>query len=51
MLSARELTLRPGPEPLFEQVNFTIFRGNKVGLTGAIEASEPKNTGGGSRMV
>ena len=35
MLSARDLTLRRGPEPLFEQVNFTIFRGNKVGLTGA----------------
>ena len=35
MLSARDLTLRRGPEPLFEQVNFTLFRGNKVGLTGA----------------
>ncbi len=35
MLSARDLNLRRGPEPLFEQVNFTIFRGNKVGLTGA----------------
>ena len=35
MLSARDLTLRRGPEPLFEQVEFTIFRGNKVGLTGA----------------
>jgi len=35
MLSARDLTLRRGPEPLFEKVNFTIFRGNKVGLTGA----------------
>jgi ATP-binding cassette subfamily F protein 3 len=35
MLSARDLTLRRGPLPLFEQVNFTIFRGNKVGLTGA----------------
>jgi ATP-binding cassette subfamily F protein 3 len=35
MLSARDLTLRRGPGPLFEQVNFTIFRGNKVGLTGA----------------
>src|SRR5450755_3519011 len=35
MLSARELTLRRGSEPLFEQVNFTIYRGNKVGLTGA----------------
>jgi len=35
MLSARDLTLRRGPEPLFVQVNFTIFRGNKVGLTGA----------------
>ena len=35
MLSARDLTLRRGPLPLFEQVNFTVFRGNKVGLTGA----------------
>ena len=35
MLSARDLTLRRGPEPLFEQVNFTIFRGNRVGITGA----------------
>ena len=35
MLSARDLTLRRGPEPLFEQVNFTIFRGDKVGITGA----------------
>ena len=35
MLSARDLTLRRGPEPLFERVDFTIFRGNKVGLTGA----------------
>ena len=35
MLSARDLTLRRGPEPLFEKVSFTIFRGNKVGLTGA----------------
>ena len=35
MLSARDLTLRRGPEPLFEQANFIIFRGNKVGLTGA----------------
>jgi ATP-binding cassette subfamily F protein 3 len=35
MLSARDLTLRRGPEPLFEKVNFIIFRGNKVGLTGA----------------
>jgi len=35
MLSARDLTLRRGPEPLFERANFTIFRGNKVGLTGA----------------
>src|SRR5271156_6229467 len=35
MLSARDLTLRRGPEPLFEQVSFTIFRGDKVGLTGA----------------
>jgi ATP-binding cassette subfamily F protein 3 len=35
MLSARDLTLRRGAQPLFEQVNFSIFRGNKVGLTGA----------------
>ena len=35
MVSARDLTLRRGPEPLFEQVNFTVFRGNKVGITGA----------------
>jgi ATP-binding cassette, subfamily F, member 3 len=35
MLSARDLTLRRGPEPLFEQVNFTIYRGDRVGLTGA----------------
>ena len=35
MLSARDLTLRRGPEPLFEQVNFTIFRGEKAGITGA----------------
>ncbi len=35
MLSARDLTLRRGPQPLMERVNFTIFRGNKVGLTGA----------------
>jgi ATP-binding cassette, subfamily F, member 3 len=35
MLSASDLTLRRGPQPLFEQVNFTVFRGNKVGITGA----------------
>ncbi len=35
MLCARDLTLRRGPEPLFAQVNFTIFRGDKVGITGA----------------
>ncbi len=35
MLIARDLTLRRGPEPLFERVNFTVFRGDKVGLTGA----------------
>jgi ATP-binding cassette subfamily F protein 3 len=35
MLSARDLTLRRGPEPLIERADFTIFRGNKVGLTGA----------------
>ena len=35
MLSARDLTLRRGPEPLFEHVNFLIFRGDKAGVTGA----------------
>jgi ATP-binding cassette, subfamily F, member 3 len=35
MLSARDLTLRRGPQPLFEQVDFTVYRGNKVGITGA----------------
>jgi ATP-binding cassette, subfamily F, member 3 len=35
VLSARDLTLRRGPQPLFEQVDFTVFRGNKVGITGA----------------
>src|SRR5712664_2057996 len=28
MLIARDLTLRRGPQPLFEQVNFTVFRGD-----------------------
>ncbi|MGC1519911.1 MAG: ATP-binding cassette domain-containing protein [Steroidobacteraceae bacterium] len=35
MLSVRDLTLRRGPEPLIEQVEFTVFRGEKVGVTGA----------------
>jgi ATP-binding cassette subfamily F protein 3 len=35
VLAARDLSLRRGPEPLFELVNFTVFRGDKVGLTGA----------------
>jgi ATP-binding cassette subfamily F protein 3 len=35
VLSARDLTLRRGPRPLIEQVDFTVFRGNKVGITGA----------------
>jgi len=35
MLSARDLTLRRGPQALFELVNFTVFRGDKVGITGA----------------
>jgi ATP-binding cassette, subfamily F, member 3 len=35
VLSARDLTLRRGPEPLVEQAEFTVFRGDKVGLTGA----------------
>jgi ATP-binding cassette subfamily F protein 3 len=35
MLSARDLTLRRGAQPLFEQVSFSVYRGNKVGITGA----------------
>jgi ATP-binding cassette subfamily F protein 3 len=35
MLSARDLTLRRGPQPLFEKADFTVYRGNKVGITGA----------------
>jgi ATP-binding cassette, subfamily F, member 3 len=35
MLSARDLTLRRGPEPLFEKASFTIFRGERAGITGA----------------
>jgi ATP-binding cassette, subfamily F, member 3 len=35
MLAARALSLRRGPEALLEQVNFTVFRGAKVGVTGA----------------
>ncbi len=35
MLSARDLTLRRGPLPLIERVNFTIHRGDKAGITGA----------------
>jgi len=35
MLIARDLTLRRGPQPLFEQVEFTVYRGDKVGITGA----------------
>jgi ATP-binding cassette subfamily F protein 3 len=35
VLSARDLTLRRGPQPLIEQANFTVFRGNKAGITGA----------------
>jgi ATP-binding cassette subfamily F protein 3 len=35
MLSARDLTLRRGAQPLFEQASFTVFRGDKVGITGA----------------
>ncbi len=35
MLSARELTLRRGPDLLFEKANFTIYKGDRVGLTGA----------------
>jgi ATP-binding cassette, subfamily F, member 3 len=35
MLAARDLALRRGAEALFHGVNFTIFRGERVGLTGA----------------
>ncbi len=35
MLSARDLTLRRGRQPLFEHVDFIIFRGDKAGITGA----------------
>ncbi len=35
MLSAKDLTLRRGAQALFEQVSFTVFRGDKVGITGA----------------
>jgi ATP-binding cassette subfamily F protein 3 len=35
MLCARDLTLRRGPQPLFEQVDFNVYRGNKIGITGA----------------
>ena len=35
MLSARDLTLRRGAEALFQGANFTVFRGDRVGLTGA----------------
>lgn len=35
MLCARDLTLRRGPLPLLEHANFIIYRGEKVGVTGA----------------
>ena len=35
MLVARDLTLRRGPEPLFEHVDFNVYRGDKIGITGA----------------
>jgi ATP-binding cassette subfamily F protein 3 len=35
VLSARDLTLRRGRQPLFEHVHFIIFRGDKAGITGA----------------
>jgi ATP-binding cassette subfamily F protein 3 len=35
VLSARDLSLRRGPRPLFADVNFTVYRGDKVGITGA----------------
>jgi ATP-binding cassette subfamily F protein 3 len=35
LISVRGLTLRRGPEPLLQDTSFTIFRGEKIGLTGA----------------
>jgi ATP-binding cassette, subfamily F, member 3 len=35
LISVRDLTLRRGPEPLLQGATFTIFRGEKIGLTGA----------------
>src|ERR1700683_2778168 len=35
MLSERDLPLGRGPQPLFVEVDFTVFRGDKIGLTGA----------------
>jgi ATP-binding cassette, subfamily F, member 3 len=35
VLSARDLCLRRGPQPLIEHANFSVFRGEKVGVTGA----------------
>jgi ATP-binding cassette, subfamily F, member 3 len=35
VLSARDLQLRRGPQPLIEHANFSVFRGEKVGVTGA----------------
>jgi ATP-binding cassette, subfamily F, member 3 len=35
VLSARNLTLRRGAEALLQEVSFTVFRGDRVGLTGA----------------
>ena len=35
MLTARDLHLRRGPQPLVEDADFTIHRGEKVGVTGA----------------
>jgi ATP-binding cassette, subfamily F, member 3 len=35
VLSARDLYLRRGPQPLIESANFSVSRGDKVGVTGA----------------
>jgi hypothetical protein len=35
MLTARDLTLRRGPGPLFEHIEFSIFRGDKAQRGGA----------------
>jgi ATP-binding cassette, subfamily F, member 3 len=35
VLSVRDLQLRRGPQPLIEHANFSVFRGDKIGVTGA----------------